>query len=209
MSKLIACIIAYNEQDLLPQCLESIKGKVDEIVLVDGRIAAFPGIGVDSTDNTTAIARSYGVQVITSATPYPCEAAMRSQYLIGEEGDWYLLIDADEKCMTALPGVTDLPDGIDAYAVHIRMIGAPTQVWRPRLFRHRGVMEYREIHDALFSNGMLISRPEDVPQLRSVWFAHYQMIRSESRRNQKRLYYQTGYAHEPQIRSEWRMFNYG
>ncbi len=209
MPKLIACIIAYNEQELLPQCLDSIVGKVDKIVLVDGRIAAFPGIGASSTDNTIEIARSYGAQVITTDTPYPCEAAMRSQYLVGDPGDWYLLIDADEKCMTALPSVADLPDGVNAYAVHIRMIGAPTQVWRPRLFRHTGRMEYRQIHDALFSNGTLISRPEDVPQLRSVWFAHYQMIRSENRRNQKRLYYQTGYAHEPQIRSEWRMFNYG
>lgn len=209
MAKLIACIIAYNEEDLLPQCLESIKGKVDEIILVDGRIAAFPGVGASSTDNTIEIARSYGARVIASAQPYENEAAMRSRYLVGKEGDWYLLIDADEKCMTDLPSVADFPPGIGTYAIHTRMIGAPTNVWRPRLFRHHGKMEYREIHDALFSNETLISRPKDAPRLYSVWFAHYQMARSKNRRNQKRLYYQTGYTHEPQYRKEWRMFNYG
>jgi len=209
MARLIAGIITYNEEQLLAQCLESIVNKVDEIVLVDGRIAPFPGIGASSTDNTVAIARDYGAEVITSDTPYPCEADMRSKYLVGEDGDWYLLIDADEKCMTALPNIADLPSGIDAYSVHVRMIGAPTNVWRPRLFRHSGTMEYRAIHDALFSNETLISRPEDATQLHSVWFAHYQMARSENRRNQKRLYYQTGYTHEPQYRKEWRMFNHG
>ena len=209
MGQLIACIIAYNEQELLPQCLESIKGKVDRIVLVEGRIAAFPGINTRSDDRTIEIARSYGAEVITEDTPYPCEAAMRSRYLVGEEGDWYLMIDADEKCMTALPDIADCPTGVDAYAINVRMIGASVQVWRPRLFRHVGQMEYRDIHDALFSNGTLISRPEDTPQLHSVWFAHYQMKRSQNRRNAKRLYYQTGYAHEPQRRQEWRMFNHG
>lgn len=209
MPKLIACIIAYNEQELLPQCLESIVGKVDEIIVVEGRIATFPGKQVRSSDQTIKIAESYGATIITSLEAWPDEPTMRSQYLIGSEGDWYIHIDADEKCMTPLPGVDDFPDGIDAYAINIRMIKAPTQIYRPRFFRHCGHMEYRAIHDALFSDDALISRPQDVPQLRSVWFAHYQMVRSEKRRKQKTQYYRRGYKHEPEYRQKWSMFNHG
>lgn len=209
MGELIAGIIAYNEEQLLPQCLESIKGKVDRIILVEGRIAAFPGDSIHSSDRTLEIACDYGCEIITQETPWADEATIRNQYLVGKPGDWYVIIDADEKCMTGLPSVADFPIGIDAYAVNVIMIGAPVQIWRPRLFRHKGAMEYRAIHDALFSDGILISRPEDTPQLPSVWFAHYQMIRSALRRKQKRHYYTNGYAHESDYRKEWRMFNVG
>jgi hypothetical protein len=209
MPELIACIIAYNEEQLLPQCLTSIVNKVDRIILVEGRIATFPGNEVKSTDRTIEIACDYGCEVIMQSKPYINEAAMRSQYLVGNPGDWYLMIDADEKCMTDLPNIGDFPTGINAYAINVKMIGSPTQVFRPRLFRHIGDMEYREIHDALFSDGKLVSRPQDTPKLHSIWFAHYHMQREKIRRQQKHDYYQTGYIHEPERRKEWSMWNDG
>lgn len=209
MAELIAGIIAYNEEELLPRCLESIKGKVDRIILVEGRIDAFPGDAVRSSDKTLQIANDYGCEIVTNQIPWANEAFMRSQYLLGNPDDWYITIDADEKCMTPLPSIADFPAGVDALAIKVVMIGAPVSVWRPRFFRHKGIMEYRQIHDALFSDGKLISRPAGTPQLSSVWFAHYQMNRSKLRRNQKSQYYKTGYAHEPQYRQEWRMFNVG
>jgi hypothetical protein len=183
--------------------------KVDEIVLVDGRIDAFPGEGYKSTDRTVMIAESYGCTVIKPSRAWKNEAEMRSQYLVGNDGDWYVLIDADERCVTELPDIADFPTGVNAYAVNVRMIGAPVSVWRPRIIKHVGIMEYREIHDALFSNGELVSRPQDVAKLHNVWFAHYQMARSQERRDQKQQYYRNGYAHEADYRREWEMFNNG
>ncbi len=208
MPKWIACIIAYNEEQLLPQCLDSIKDKVDKIVLVEGQIAAFPGVAVRSADRTIEIAESYGAEVITQGETWADEATMRNQYLAGKNGDWYLHIDADERLMTLLPNIADFPAGVNAYGVNVKIIGSNhSGSYRPRLFRHKGEMEYRKIHDALFSDGVLISQPDRVARLKSVWFAHYQMKRDASRRAQKQKYYTSGYAHESDYRQEWGMFN--
>ena len=185
MPQWIACIIAYNEEQLLPMCLDSIRDKVDRIALVEGKLATFPGDNLRSTDRTIEIARNYGCEIITQDTPYVTEIAMRNNYLIGKPGDWYIHIDADEKLMTPLPDIDTLPDGIDAYAVNIRMIGAPTSVCNPRIFRHIEGMGYRQRHELLFAGDRLISNPAIVPKLHSVWFAHYQMWRSEQRRKLK------------------------
>lgn len=207
MPKFIACMIAYNEEKLLPQCLDSIVDKVDEIVVVEGRIKEFPGKGARSTDRTIEIVKDYGATVITQPTPWIDEPTMRNKYLVGKEGDWYLFIDADEKCMTGLPDIADFPAGIIAYSVNIKMISAPVEGWRPRIFRHTGQMEYRKIHDALFSDNKLISRLQETTKLYSIWFAHYQMARGEQRRQKKTVYYTDGYEHEADYRKEWRMLN--
>src|SRR3972149_1788831 len=103
MAMLKACVMAYKLEQLLPGCLASMQDKVDRISLVDGRIAHFPGDSSYSTDDTALIARSFGAEVIRSETAWPDEITMRSQYLLGNEGDWYLMIDADEVLMTTLP----------------------------------------------------------------------------------------------------------
>jgi tetratricopeptide (TPR) repeat protein len=79
------CLVARNEAEFLPECLESVKGVVDEIILVD----------TGSTDNTLDIARRYGAKVLT------CEwhddfSAPRNLALQHATGDWILVLDADE-----------------------------------------------------------------------------------------------------------------
>lgn len=205
MTNLIACIIAYNEEKLLPGCLASVIGKVDRVVVVEGRIDAFPGHGFRSIDATVNIARKCGATVILPKRAWNNEAEMRSQFLVGNEDDWYIVIDADERCMTPLPDIDDLPDNIHAYSVLVKMIGDNTGKYRPRLFRHQGHMEFREIHDALFSDGVLVSNPNKTQKLNSVWFAHDQMKRTTNRRSKKAEYYKHGYAHEPAYRQKWEM----
>jgi glycosyltransferase involved in cell wall biosynthesis len=82
-AKVSACIIAKNEEDNLPRLLESIKGKFDEIVLVD----------TGSTDKTVEIAKSYGAKVFyrewngfADARQYAVEKAT---------GEWIWFFDAD------------------------------------------------------------------------------------------------------------------
>lgn len=205
LAKLIGVLIAYNEEVLLPDCLASIYGKVDEIIMVEGRIADYPGDSPHSTDNTVAIAKEYGATVIQIDRAWNNECEMRSAYLVGNEGDVYFQIDADERLMTPLPRPEQLPG--DSYKVSIRMIGAPIEGYRPRFFRHKGEMIYRGVHDALFSDGKLISTPKNTPALHSVWLAHRQILRDKNRRANKAHYYRIGYTHEHEIRTEWDMYN--
>ena len=197
--RMIACIIAYNEEGLLPGCLASVKPYVDEIVLVEGRIAEMPGEGARSTDKTLAFARAFCTQVVTQVAPWPDEQTMRNQYLVGRDGDWYFVIDADEMLLTPLPRPDQLPD-IPAFRIPLTMSDGTSKVYFPRLFQHKGKMEYRELHDALYSDGVWISDKRKMPILHSVHLLHRQPLRSRERRELKRIKRQRCHERETPIR---------
>lgn len=80
------CMIVKDEEELLPQCLESVKSIVDEIIMVD----------TGSSDQTMEIARRYGARVVQ----YEWQdnfAEARNQGLNLATGEWILWLDADEK----------------------------------------------------------------------------------------------------------------
>ncbi|MGB9767199.1 MAG: tetratricopeptide repeat-containing glycosyltransferase family 2 protein [Sulfurihydrogenibium sp.] len=82
-TKVSACIIAKNEEHNLPRLLESIKGKFDEIVLVD----------TGSTDKTVDIAKQYGAKVYYREWQGFADAR---QYAVDmATGDWIWFFDAD------------------------------------------------------------------------------------------------------------------
>ncbi|MBC8066081.1 MAG: glycosyltransferase family 2 protein, partial [Chlorobia bacterium] len=83
--KLSACLIVKNESKNLSRCLESLKGIVDEIVVVD----------TGSTDDTVAIAESFGAKMGSFEWSHDFSAA-RNHSLEIATGDWVLWIDADE-----------------------------------------------------------------------------------------------------------------
>lgn len=83
--KLSFCAIALNEEFALPQCLSSVKGVVDEIVLLD----------TGSSDRTPEIARSFGAKVYDYKWCNDFSAA-RNEALKYVRGDWVLVLDADE-----------------------------------------------------------------------------------------------------------------
>jgi len=79
-------MIVKNEEEFLPQCLESAQAYVDEIVVVD----------TGSTDRTIEIAQSYGARIYH----HPWEnnfSKHRNQSIHYATGDWLLILDADEK----------------------------------------------------------------------------------------------------------------
>ena len=83
--KISACWIARNEEKNLPRSIESVKGTVDELIVVD----------TGSTDGTINSARSLGATVIETewaddfSTP-------RNLALEHATGDWIIFLDADE-----------------------------------------------------------------------------------------------------------------
>ena len=85
MPTLSLCMIVKNEEQFLEQCLRSVQGLVDEIIIVD----------TGSMDRTKEIARFFTDQIYDFAW---CDdfAAARNESLKHAKGDWILVLDADE-----------------------------------------------------------------------------------------------------------------
>ncbi len=81
-----ACLIVKNEEEFLPNCLESIRSWVDEIIVVD----------TGSTDRTVEIAQSYGAKVFHQAWENDFSKA-RNFSLAQATKEWIFIIDADEE----------------------------------------------------------------------------------------------------------------
>ncbi|GIV05111.1 MAG: hypothetical protein KatS3mg016_0686 [Fimbriimonadales bacterium] len=84
--KITLSMIARNEAPYLEDCLKSVQGVVDEIVLVD----------TGSDDDTPRIAERFGAKVIR-AEWHNDFAAARNIALQHSTGDWILVLDADER----------------------------------------------------------------------------------------------------------------
>jgi glycosyltransferase involved in cell wall biosynthesis len=82
---LSVCMIVKNEADKLPRCLSSVQGIANEIIVVD----------TGSTDQTVKIAQSFGAQVYHYSWNNNFSAA-RNESLRYAQGEWVLVLDADE-----------------------------------------------------------------------------------------------------------------
>jgi len=196
---LIACVIVFNEERMLPGCLESIYDRVDRMVVVDGAYRLFPHGVPWSTDATQHIAAAYGAEWVPCPTdedgeprPWETQVEKRTAYLVGEEGDWYFHIDADERLVGELPEM----EGGQHYAfkVHTRD-GRLT--WVPRLWQHRGTMRYEGAHNALWSDGRLINMPGAVQvDADQCYLLHLAHLRSRQRLQDKAAFLPGRYERE-------------
>ena len=88
---LSVALAVYNESENLAACLDSIKSLAQEIVIVDG----------GSSDNTRAIAESYGARVIVEENR--SNFHINKQHAIDAcENNWILQLDADERVSSML-----------------------------------------------------------------------------------------------------------
>ncbi|MCX5757640.1 MAG: tetratricopeptide repeat protein [Candidatus Hydrogenedentes bacterium] len=96
-----AAIIAKDEAEQLPECLQALAGWIDEVYLLD----------TGSRDDTPAIAHRYGAKVGHFSWNDDFSAA-RNASLDGCTCDWILIVDADERIAAADTGaVRALADG--------------------------------------------------------------------------------------------------
>ncbi len=85
-NRISLCMIVKDEEQFLGECLDSVLGVVDEIVVVD----------TGSTDKTVEIARSHDAAVVHFPwTEHFAEA--RNQGVEAAGGDFMLVLDADER----------------------------------------------------------------------------------------------------------------
>ena len=88
---LSAIVITRNEAHNLHDCLQSMHGLVDEIIVVDSQ----------STDDTVAIAQQHGAKVAQPAD-WPGFGPQKNRALDLATCDWVFSIDADERVTPAL-----------------------------------------------------------------------------------------------------------
>jgi tetratricopeptide (TPR) repeat protein len=138
-------MIVRDEEQLLPGCLESVRGVVDEIVAVD----------TGSSDATPEIVRAHHGLLLRRAWQEDFAAA-RNVSLDAATGDWILWMDADERLRPEEHGrlrrLIERNTSEDAFLVPIRS-DTPTgaQVTRAhRLFRNRrGIRFSGRIHEQI------------------------------------------------------------
>lgn len=156
---LSACLVVRDEAEMLPDCLASLRGVADEIVVVD----------TGSTDGTPEIARQLGARVSHFQW---CDdfAAARNAALDRAHGRWVLQIDADERLTAPGGGPADGPAlrrwlknppaqvlTLDMLALPLRnVVGRVEEVaYVPRLFARRSDRRYvRRIHETPFPPDM-------------------------------------------------------
>ncbi|HIG95637.1 TPA: glycosyltransferase family 2 protein, partial [Candidatus Woesearchaeota archaeon] len=88
-SRLSLCMIVKDEERFLSACLESVRGLVDEAIIVD----------TGSSDKTKEIARGFVDQIGGKLLDFVWAdnfSAARNESLKYATGDWILVLDADE-----------------------------------------------------------------------------------------------------------------
>lgn len=142
--RLTAAMIVRDEAHHLPQCLASLRGVVDEIVIVD----------TGSQDDTVAIATAAGARVLHFPWTGDFSAA-RNHGLDAARGRWILYIDADERVRPtdhdALARTLD-----QAEDIALRVLLRPHVGWTPyrefRLWRSDPRIRFRNVmHEQIVS----------------------------------------------------------
>ncbi|MBW4516095.1 MAG: glycosyltransferase [Timaviella obliquedivisa GSE-PSE-MK23-08B] len=135
------CMIVKNEADKLPRCLSSVQGMVNEMIVVD----------TGSTDQTTKIAQSFGAQVYHYSWNNNFSAA-RNESLRYAQGEWILVLDADEVLNPeSIPALKQAMQRDQALVINLvrQEIGAVQSPYSlmSRLFRnHFGIRFSRPYH---------------------------------------------------------------
>ncbi len=122
------CLIVKNEENMLPNCLQSVKDIAHEIIVVD----------TGSTDKTKEIARKH-TDKIFDFTWNDDFASARNEYLNHAAGDWIFAIDADEVlAKDDQERIQEIVEGVSPQVVACKLVlrnytnDARAAGWRPR-----------------------------------------------------------------------------
>ena len=147
-------IVAKNEEAAIVDCLKSVKGWADEIIVVDD----------ESTDKTVGISAEYADKV--EVKKMEVEGTHRNYAYSLSKNDWVLSLDADETVTPELKEeidkILDMNEDYSAYSVPLRNFIGSYWVkyggWYPaakvRLFR-KSKFKYEDagVHPRIFLDG--------------------------------------------------------
>ncbi len=157
MPTLSVILITRNEEANLADCLASLEGIAEQIVVVD----------TNSSDRTLEIARNYGA-VVGQPADWPGFGPQKNRALELATGDWVLSLDADERLTPALR--SEILTAIH-HSAHVDCFAIPRLSWYcgrfirhsgwspdyvDRLFR-RGTARFSDdlVHERLIPNGLV------------------------------------------------------
>jgi glycosyltransferase involved in cell wall biosynthesis len=133
--RLTAALIVRDEELTLPDCLASLRGVADEVVIVD----------TGSSDRTVEIATAHGARVLH----HPWEEDFSKARNVGLDqarGRWILCIDADERLRPVdradLRALLDDAEEI-AFLVHLHQVAGFTATLDYRLWRNDPRIRFR------------------------------------------------------------------
>jgi glycosyltransferase involved in cell wall biosynthesis len=199
MPKITFSIIVKNEEKNLPQCLDSVRELVDEIVVLD----------TGSTDKTVAIAKKYGAEVYYFEW---CNdfAIARNEALKYLTGDWVLVLDADEVLNPAIiPAIRTAIDNPKRILVNLirQEIGATQSPYSSvsRLFRRHPALKFARPYHAIIDDSLqqLLQQETDwqIVDLAEVAVFHYgyqaESIASQDKYNRARMIMEGFYHQNP------------
>jgi hypothetical protein len=161
-----------------------------------------PFLNPESDDGTLEILNDFKVDKVircdqgSGGKPLPWinEYTKRSKYFVGSKGDYYFVIDADER----LVGSIEMELVSDAYNVVLKRDDNTPGYKILRIFKHQDGMQYRGAHHALWVGEMLY-RKEMCKTIQGCILEHHQTyrVRREPLRNVvKGLYYRALVARE-------------
>ncbi len=138
------CMIVKDEEDTLGRCLESARGFVDEIVIVD----------TGSRDDTPAIAARYGARILH--LPWRDDFSQaRNESLKQAIGEWVLVLDADEELPPETAGsLRGLTCCSEAEAWTFTIISPCSSDRAGQRIKHPGLRMFKN-RDAYFFEGRL------------------------------------------------------
>ena len=155
MPNLSLCMIVQNEAANLPQCLDSVKSLVDEMVILD----------TGSQDDTVAIAKSYGAKMIEGKWTEDFSVA-RNEALQSVTGDWVLMLDGDEQFNPKMAELINQAIADEKNLVINLMrqeIGAAQSPYSAvsRLFRHHPAIRFnRPYHETIDDSVLALLKQE-------------------------------------------------
>jgi glycosyltransferase involved in cell wall biosynthesis len=143
-----ACLIARDEEELLPACLDSLRGFVDELCLLD----------TGSTDRTVAIAEEHGARIGHFAWCDDFSAARNASLAMATQ-PWISIIDADER-LDSSTGARLREAATSAVASAFLVTredreanGITAQLALPRLFRNDPRIRFnRPVHESIMES---------------------------------------------------------
>ena len=157
MPTLSVILITRNEEANLDDCLSSLEGIAQQIVVVD----------TNSTDRTLEIAQNHGA-VVSQPTDWPGFGPQKNRALDLATGEWVLSLDADERLTPALR--SEILTAIH-HSAHVDCFAIPRLSWYcGRFIRHsgwnpdyvdrlfkRGTARFSDdlVHERLISNGQV------------------------------------------------------